>query len=163
MSHDLTVTVVCGGTSYNLIEIPKPSTGSFIQLETVAKDKAFAKVVHILTPESSKPQFRLGRGHDAEVKIPDISVSRIHAQLTLTQHGYQLDDNNSKFGTLLLLPSRAHEIDPVNGMLVQVSRTTLTLTIKKADPIPKLQRAMAILGTEAEEQLDPPLDENERM
>jgi hypothetical protein len=159
----LLVTVVSGGQRYTLIELPKPTTGSFIQLETIAKDKTFGRVVHILIPDAGKRQFRLGRGHDAEVKIPDISVSRIHAQLSLTERGYQLEDNGSKFGTLLLLPPTPHEIDPINGMLVQISRTTLTLAVKKMLPTQKLQRAMAMLGTEAEEQLEGPLDENERM
>jgi len=46
--------------------------------------------------------MKLGRGHDSEVRINDISVSRCHASISLTDQGYVLEDNKSKFGTLVL-------------------------------------------------------------
>jgi hypothetical protein len=46
-------------------------------------------------------QVKLGRGHDSDVRIPDISVSRFHALIKKTETGrFILEDNNSKFGTL---------------------------------------------------------------
>jgi pSer/pThr/pTyr-binding forkhead associated (FHA) protein len=48
----------------------------------------------------------LGRGHDADVRVTDISVSRFHALIRKSQKGYFiLEDNHSKFGTLALVRS----------------------------------------------------------
>jgi len=48
--------------------------------------------------------INVGRGHDSEVRITDISVSRCHAMIKKGYRGdYILEDNNSKFGTLILI------------------------------------------------------------
>ena len=125
------------------MEAEKPEKGNFLQLETFCKDKNFARVVHVLLPDPSKLIFKLGRGHEADVKISDISVSRVHAQITITPKGYLLEDNSSKFGTLILLPSVPHEIDITNGLAVQISRTILTFTVKQNDILAKSSLGMA--------------------
>ena len=49
-------------------------------------------------------EIRLGRGHDADVRVTDISVSRLHAVIKKTNKGYfYIEDNSSKFGTLALV------------------------------------------------------------
>lgn len=46
----------------------------------------------------------MGRGHDADVRATDISVSRFHACLRKTPKGYfVIEDNKSKFGSLVLV------------------------------------------------------------
>lgn len=46
----------------------------------------------------------LGRGHDATIRVTDISVSRMHAFLIRNKDGFfYLVDNDSKFGTLALI------------------------------------------------------------
>jgi pSer/pThr/pTyr-binding forkhead associated (FHA) protein len=49
--------------------------------------------------------LKIGRGHDNDLRIADISVSRIHAYLKLDAKSGELilEDNSSKFGTLVLL------------------------------------------------------------
>jgi len=121
--------VTIGNEKYNLVEFEKPKSGNFLQLETFCKDKTFARVVHIVQFDSVKPQLKLGRGHDVDLKIGDISVSRIHAMITLTPKGFVLQDNASKFGTLILLPPEPQKI-PSSGLFIQVNRTTLGLTLK---------------------------------
>tara|TARA_B110000503_G_scaffold50444_1_gene81694 strand:- start:223 stop:393 length:171 start_codon:yes stop_codon:yes gene_type:complete len=44
-----------------------------------------------------------GRGHASDIRISDISVSRLHAYIKFEDGKYILTDNNSKFGTLVLL------------------------------------------------------------
>lgn len=119
------------------MEIERPEKGSFLQLETFCKDKNFARVVHVLLPDPSKLSFKIGRGHEADVKISDISVSRVHAQISMTPKGFLLEDNSSKFGTLLLLPSVPQEIDATNGLAIQISRTILAFSVKQNDNIVK--------------------------
>ena len=114
---------------YVLVDIEKPK-GNFIQLESFTKDKNYSRVIHMLLPDSKKTSFKLGRGHDADLKISDISVSRVHAEILLTENGYLLQDHAAKFGTLALLPPKMSEIDPINGLSLQINRTALSLSVK---------------------------------
>ena len=46
----------------------------------------------------------IGRGNESVVRVNDISVSRRHAILKLKKdEGFFLSDNNSKFGTVVLV------------------------------------------------------------
>ena len=49
-----------------------------------------------------KDFIKVGRGHDSEVRVTDISVSRCHALIKVSNKGdYVVEDNSSKFGTLI--------------------------------------------------------------
>jgi pSer/pThr/pTyr-binding forkhead associated (FHA) protein len=47
--------------------------------------------------------IRVGRGHDADIRVTDISVSRFHARINRDPNNGQfyVEDNKSKFGTLI--------------------------------------------------------------
>lgn len=50
-----------------------------------------------------KSFVRLGRGNDNDIRVNDISVSRIHAFIRRDSkdNSIYLEDNTSKFGTLV--------------------------------------------------------------
>lgn len=48
-------------------------------------------------------QYKKGRGADCDIRITDISVSRTHAIIRLEKDGFYIEDNMSKFGTLIWL------------------------------------------------------------
>lgn len=53
---------------------------------------------------SVKKQIKVGRGHDADIRVTDISVSRFHASINRNNKGqFFVEDNKSKFGTLVLV------------------------------------------------------------
>ena len=62
----------------------------------------------------------MGRGHESEVRINDISVSRCHALMkyaatnkqTNEQGGFFMEDNLSKFGTLILAKRKEIDLEP---------------------------------------------------
>lgn len=60
------------------------------------------KQIHIID-FNAVDKIKLGRGHDADVRIHDISVSRTHAFIKKEQGTNRLyiEDNKSKFGTLV--------------------------------------------------------------
>lgn len=60
----------------------------------------------MLTVTDNKDQFKLGRGHESEVRINDISVSRCHAIIKYKKDGFYIEDNQSKFGTIVLLKNQ---------------------------------------------------------
>jgi hypothetical protein len=54
-------------------------------------------------------RIRFGRGHETEVRIVDISVSRLHAIIHKDELGrLYLEDNASKFGTLAQVQAPLH-------------------------------------------------------
>lgn len=51
-----------------------------------------------------KNNIRVGWGHDADIRVTDISVSRFHAKINKSDQGeFFIEDNKSKFGTLIQL------------------------------------------------------------
>jgi hypothetical protein len=61
-----------------------------------------SKVIHVVNMLATET-VKIGRGHDVDVRITDISVSRLHAVIKRSEKGYfYLQDNKSKFGTLAL-------------------------------------------------------------
>lgn len=89
---------------FKLIEISEPSeSAQFILLESMPLDKNTSRNIHMLTVTSHKTEFKLGRGHESEVRINDISVSRCHAIIKCRKDGFYIEDNLSKFGTIVLM------------------------------------------------------------
>ena len=117
------------GKKYYLADVDIPETGNFILFESLLHEKNTSRIIHVIKPNDSKNTFKLGRGHESDVRISDISVSRFHAILRCTEDGFYIGDNNSKFGTLALIESL--EITPDINRTVQVGRTIANLSLKK--------------------------------
>ena len=97
-------------------------------LETINKDKTATRTIYIIFPTPGKNILKLGRGHEADVRISDISVSRLHAQVKCLPDGYFLEDNHAKFGTLMFHPEPITlEADKLR--IFQVGRTKINLTL----------------------------------
>ena len=90
---------------FDLIDIEKPQDQNYIVLESLnqMKENCNIKSIHVIT--LTNDPISIGRGHDSDVRINDISVSRNHATLTAKLETGQLllRDGKSKFGTLVLL------------------------------------------------------------
>jgi pSer/pThr/pTyr-binding forkhead associated (FHA) protein len=74
---------------------------NYMVIESVTSTTS--KTIHVVNFDAS-PIIKVGRAQVAEVRITDISVSRHHSTFKLNWDGsVTLNDNYSKFGTLLLL------------------------------------------------------------
>jgi len=75
----------------------------------------------------------MGRGHDSDVRINDISVSRTHSCLILQNKKVLLKDLRSKFGTLILVQKEIEVSD--QKLSLQIGRsyfeTMITWKIKE--------------------------------
>ena len=91
---------------YNLVEYEKP-TGDFMVIESLSHDKNTSRIIHIIKPSANQNEFKLGRGHDSNLRINDISVSRVHSKIRLHEGKFILEDNNSKFGTMVMIKQKA--------------------------------------------------------
>lgn len=83
------------------------------------------KNLHLITADENNV-IKLGRGHQCEIRMTDISVSRIHAEIRFKNNQFYIVDNNSKFGTLIKLD---HKIEmEKNPTTIQCGRSTYTFT-----------------------------------
>ena len=102
-------------------------------------DKNTSRNIHMLTVTTDKSEFKLGRGHESEVRINDISVSRCHAIIKCKKDGFYIEDNLSKFGTIVLLKDKMRLAED-HTSAVQVGRSVISFTIKNIDAREKLKR-----------------------
>lgn len=86
------------GKIYNkeLITLDRPQ-GTYLIFEGACEKEKSIMVIQN-TPEGG---IKLGRGHECEIRITDISVSRKHAYIKIQDNEFFILDNNSKFGTLV--------------------------------------------------------------
>lgn len=96
------------------------------------------KSLYILAYDENTSEIKIGRGHEAGVRISDVSITRCHAMLAFKDNHFCLIDNKSKFGTSLEISGRADitgsldELDEKRGNLpeyltLQVGRTILSI------------------------------------
>lgn len=116
------------GRVVELVEMNKPDT-PYLILEDERSDFTQGRGLHVISLLENS-SVRMGRGHESDLRIPDISVSRCHAIVQLTREGFFITDNRSKFGTLLLArkPVRVRTHDPIS---IQVNRTVLTFGLRE--------------------------------
>jgi len=88
------------GEPIEILEFDVPDK-DFLVIESVTLQNI--RIVHVIQMKE-KNFIKVGRGHDAEIRVTDISVSRFHAKINRSYLGeYYVEDNHSKFGTLVQL------------------------------------------------------------
>lgn len=95
------------GSKYmkEMIGVEKP-TGNYLILESACEKEKSIMVIQN-TPEEG---IKIGRGHECEIRITDISVSRKHAIIKNIKNEFYIFDNKSKFGTLVREENMSFEI-----------------------------------------------------
>jgi len=119
-----------GGRYHYLIDVFTPNE-NFMVLESLnqTKDNSNYKSVHVIKFQEGDRLF-LGRGHESDIRINDISVSRKHACLEFSSSGVVLKDLLSKFGTLVLV----HDdilINEGSSLYLQIGRTFGKFSLEK--------------------------------
>lgn len=122
-------TISYNGNYYNLI-YSTPENQNYIILESLnsIKENAYPLSVHVLMflDDVDYNSYVLGRGHEADLRISDISVSRLHAKIFMKDNKYIIEDLSSKFGTLVLAT------DPIEiteeNKVIQIGRTLVSIS-----------------------------------
>ena len=131
-------------SKFSLVDVALPPTNSYLLIEALKADKNAARIIHVLEPAPGKMSFKLGRGHDSEIRIADISVSRLHAYLRFAPEGCFLDDNRSKFGSLVLVP-KDKPLLPERPVMLQVGRTVIDCIAKKVSQFADLYPSIVLI------------------
>ncbi len=119
---------------YKLVDIVLPAAvalqgGHYLVLESLPLEKNSSRTIHFLGFTPDKTTYNMGRGHDSEVRVNDISVSRTHAIIKYQADGIYIEDNKSKFGTLVLLKD-TFPMEREHTQAFQVGRTVVSFTVR---------------------------------
>ena len=121
------------GKLYSLIDF-QHEFKSYLALESLSVDKNKNKYLYIISLENNG-KIRLGRGHDSDVLLSDVSVSRIHCFLSIENKNIFIEDNNSKFGTLILIQAPSIQIVENLPLYFQVGRTFFNCRYMKSSKL----------------------------
>eukprot|EP00923_Selenidium_pygospionis_P037970 GHVN01066421.1.p1 GENE.GHVN01066421.1~~GHVN01066421.1.p1 ORF type:complete len:760 (-),score=78.87 GHVN01066421.1:2745-5024(-) len=117
---------------HQIVHVPR-TEAPFIVLECSGSNSS-SRGIHVMSM-AEKPELVLGRGHESDVRLPDVSISRCHAKITFStdddnNSNFILEDNNSKFGTLVGLKKPTKVPNTADEKLaVQVGRTVLHFSL----------------------------------
>lgn len=118
-----------GSSRETLVEVPRTAP-PFIVLENMARDSQqhSCRGLHVISLAEGK-LLKLGRGHESDIRIADVSISRCHATVRFHQGQFILEDHNSKFGTLVAL-RKPLALNQGGSTSIQVGRSVLKLSLQ---------------------------------
>lgn len=120
------------GRRFSLVDVPRPLNGDFLLLEGISKDKGDPRAIYLIIPGKLNESYKLGRGHEADIKMSDISVSRSHAVIRCTKEGFTIRNNNAKFGTLL--HTKRKVLASLNeASVLQLGKTKIVAVVREAE------------------------------
>ena len=135
------------GTSVPLVPLPE-TKAPFIVLENMMRAEGAppsaetSRGVYVISL-AGKKMLRLGRGHESDVRIADVSISRWHATVSFTEDGrFVIEDHNSKFGTLVAMRK---------PRLVDLTKDATPLTVQAGRTVFKFMSAAQARAAAAEE------------
>ena len=103
---------------------------SYICIESLNVDKRKNRYLYIGNLENKK-ELKVGRGHDCDLLLSDVSVSRFHFKIMQHFDNLFIEDHDSKFGTLILIQTPELILNYTLPLYIQVGRTFLLIKIKK--------------------------------
>ena len=106
---------------YKIIEF-KIDFKNYISFENLTLDKQKNKFIYVINLDKKK-DIKIGRGHEANIILSDISISRVHCVLNVYNKNVYLQDNEAKYGTLVLVQTpRLNIIDNID-LNLQIGRS----------------------------------------
>lgn len=116
------------GRLYEILDFSK-TFNNYILIESITLDKNQNKFIYVINLDIQGKKLNIGRGHDCHVLLNDISVSRLHCFLNIDQGARKVyfSDNNSKFGTLILVQTKNLILSTDLKLFLQIGRTFFEL------------------------------------
>ena len=113
---------------YKIIEF-KTEFNNYISFENLTLDKQKNKFIYMINLDNKK-EIKIGRGHESNILLSDISVSRVHCILNIINKSVYLEDNNAKYGTLVLVQTQRLNVIDNADLNLQIGRTFINCKIK---------------------------------
>ena len=106
---------------YNIL-FYKPHFEEYIILESLRVGRDKNKYYHVITLDN-RDFINIGRANECELSLPEVSVSRFHCLIHKENEELYLEDNTSKFGTLVLVQNERMIMNDYFPLRIQVNRT----------------------------------------
>jgi len=120
--------VKVNNTIYSIWDFSELKFNNFICLDSLPFNGK--KSIFIISFDK-KNLIKIGRCHENDLKISDVTISRFHCQIYKTnENKFLLEDCNSKFGSLIYLNCQNLRIFPFSNLPIQIGRTFLEFSIK---------------------------------
>jgi len=118
------------GVKRPLVEVPQPA-GPFMVLEQVARSSRATSSTGVLVATLAHDgTLTFGRSAEkAGFRVDDISISRLHAKISFREGKFMLEDNNSRFGTLVCM-RRPYVLSQGETVSIQKGGAYVSLTLK---------------------------------
>ena len=108
---------------------------NYLILESLTLDIHKNKFIYIISLDNPEHTIKVGRGKESDVLITDITVSRLHCKIIAENNNglinIFIEDNNSKFGTLILIQTHTITMCENLNLNMQVGRSFITCRIKQ--------------------------------
>jgi len=130
--------VCVGGVSTPLVEVPQPA-GPFMVLEQLTRSKRASGSAGVVVASLERDGvLTFGRAHGTGFRVDDISISRLHAKISFREGRFVLEDNNSRFGTLVYM-RQPYALSTGETVSIQTGGAVVSFTLRQdspADPCP---------------------------
>lgn len=111
------------------ISFYKPKFQEFIVFELMKADKYKNKYIYIISLDNRRC-INIGRSSECELSIPELSISRFHAIIHKNQGELFIEDNKSKFGTLILVQNNNIKMNDFLPLKLQIKNTYIKIKMK---------------------------------
>ena len=116
------------GEKYNLI-FHHPHFKEYVILESIRFDNYRVKYFHIISFDKRKT-ISIGRDENCDLSCVEVSISKKHCFLKKEGSYLYLEDNKSKFGTLVVVQNKEIKIIPYTPLKIQINNCYLKLNLK---------------------------------
>ena len=103
---------------------------SYLTLESLTLDKYRNKFIYVVSLET-KRKIPIGKNHSCEIVLSDRSIENLHCFMVVSNKQVYLEDNDSKFGSLVLVQTKRIKLYQDIPLYLQIGRSFLEILIKK--------------------------------
>lgn len=112
--------------------------------------------LHVLSLARGR-RAELGRSHQSDARVFDVSISRLHAMIQYHKGRFVLRDQDSKFGTLVAI-NAPHAVDEASPLSVQVGRSVLRFSVDQPRSARLTRKRKAEQEAQGPSSRSPPLE-----
>ena len=106
---------------YNIL-FYKPKFEEFIVFESMKSSIVKNRFIHVVSLDN-KDYIYIGRASECDLSLSELSVSRNHCLIHKDKEKVYLEDNSSKFGSLVLIQNKNMIVNDFMSLKIQVNKT----------------------------------------
>jgi len=126
--------VCVGGVSTPLVEVPQPE-GPFVVLEQMSRSRRAGGSAGVLVASLAHDGvLTIGRANGTGFRVDDVSISRLHAKISFREGRFILEDNKSRFGTLVCM-RQPYALSTGETVSIQTGGAVVSFTLRQDSPV----------------------------